>query len=99
MRMIGLAKKAGAMVANTEGVRALLRAKRACLVLMANDCSQNTVKRIVNSCSFYSVQLIRTDISMEELGNTVGTFKCSAVAISDKGFANAIKEKGANIWQ
>jgi len=97
--LLGLAKKAGATASGTEGVRGLVRSGRSRLVLLACDCSQNAAKRVENCCSSYHAALIHTGLTMQELGAAVGSAPCSAVAVSDKGLADAIKDKGAAIWQ
>ena len=97
--LIGLAKKAGYVASGTEGVRGLVRSGRARIVLLACDCSQNARKRVTDCCRNYGAPLSNTKLTMTDLGSAIGSAPCSAIAVSDKGLASAIKDKGAAIWQ
>lgn len=90
--LIGLAMKAG-KVKNGEG--ACLEAIRdgtACLVLLAEDASANTSKKISDKCSYYQVPLIRR-YPKSQLGKIIGKEERAAAAITDRGLAEAIQKK------
>lgn len=94
-RILGLARRAGYLVIGTSMVRDTIRGKkRPYIVLLACDASDNSVKRISDSCKFYDTPLARLDITGDELAAVLG--KQSSVvcaALCDKGMAEAIIEK------
>ncbi len=93
-RYIGLAKKAGDLSSGTEGVRGLLRSGKARIVILATDCSDNASKRIKNCAENYGTKILENLMTMEALGIAIGSAPCAAVAISNKGLAQAIIDKG-----
>ena len=95
IRILGLARRAGYLVFGTSLVRDAIRGrKKPCLVLLASDASENSYKRICDSCAFYGVELAVLDTTGEELGRVIGKDSdVVCVAITDTGMANAIKEK------
>lgn len=95
IRMLGLARRAGNLVFGTTLVRDAVRGKKKpYIVLLASDVSENSYKRIYDSCVFYDVKLAKLDIIGEELGKTIGkTSDVMCVAITDEGMADAIIEK------
>ena len=85
---LGIARKARAVVCGTEGVTQAVREGKCELVLCAGDISQNTHKRLQNTCSYYEVPCIFTEISMDEFSRAVGKMSAvSAIAVTDPGFA------------
>ena len=93
--MLGLARRAGKIVFGTTLVRDSLRGKKKpFLVLIASDASENSRKRISDSCAFYNATLARLDLTGEELGKIIGKDSdVMCVALTDESMANAIKEK------
>ena len=62
------------------------------LVLVANDISENSRKRITDRCKFYSVEYIILPIGAEEFGMTVGKKTAlGAVGITDNNLCIAVK--------
>ncbi len=94
-RILGLARKAGYIVFGTTLVRDAGRGKKKpYLVLLASDASENSYKRIHDSCVFYKTPLALTDITAEELGKIIGKDSdVVCVAITDEGMAKAIINK------
>jgi len=94
---IGLAAKAGKVVAGTPLICESLRAKgsrKPIVVLLGNDCSENTLKKLTDKCAFYEVQRVMLPISMSELSDAVGKRSVvAAVAITDEGLARAVLSK------
>ena len=99
--MIGLARRAGKLVFGTEMVRDAVRSeknensgKRPLLVFVSSDASENTLKRISDCCFFYSVPLVKADVTSEELGRMIGkTSDVACVAMTDKNMSDAVKGK------
>ena len=89
----GLAKRAGKCVLGTEMCVENIRKEKALLVLAANDLSDNTVKRLCDSCSFHNVELLFVGFDKHELGIRLGKKNgTSCAAILDDGFVNICRK-------
>ena len=85
----GLAKRAGKCVLGTEMCVENIRNEKAKLVVAASDLSDNTVKRLTDSCSFHNVELIFVSADKMLLGQKLGKKNgTSSAAILDEGFVN-----------
>lgn len=62
---------------------------RACLVIVAQDASDNTKKMFTNMCTFYHVPIAVLQ-EKETLGHAMGKQFRASLAITDPGFADAI---------
>ncbi|TDW26356.1 ribosomal protein L7Ae-like RNA K-turn-binding protein [Breznakia blatticola] len=69
-----------------------IRAKKCYLVLIAEDASDNTKKKIMDKCSFYNVKYDFVD-SSALLSNAIGRANVKAVGVLDRGFANSMMKK------
>lgn len=79
---LGIARKAGAVITGTEIIRDAVRAKKVQCVLLAKDASENTKKRIRNTCAFHSTKLVEVSLDMDALSACVGLKRLtSAVGI------------------
>ena len=80
---LGIARRAGAVFMGTEIIRDAVRRNKAKLVILAADASENTKKRLKNSCDFYGVRLFETQLTMDRLSSGVGIGRLtSAVAVT-----------------
>ncbi len=85
---LGLACRAGKAVSGEFSVEKSVRQKRARLVLVSEEASENSKKQFRNLCTYYGVPLYFFG-GKEELGKAVGKeFRVSA-AIEDEGLAGA----------
>ena len=94
--LLGIAKKAGKTVSGTDMTVESVRKKKGlvCLILLANDASANTVKRITNTTQYYSIPLVRMSIGKSELAKIIGSVsEVSVIGITDIGFANAMQNE------
>ena len=57
LSMIGLATKAGKVASGEFCTEKEVKSKRACLVIVADDASDNTKKKFQNMCDFYQVPI------------------------------------------
>lgn len=87
--VIGLAKRAGKLACGTESVVDAIRAKKASLVIVASDVSNETKKRIVDKCSFYGVDITTLEEGKSELGTALGRNDTAAAAFLDASFVKA----------
>ena len=93
--LIGLAKRAGKISGGEFSVTASIKDKTAQLVIIAADASDNTKKKIIDSCRFYNVDYIEYG-SLEELGKFTGSGIRAVISVKDSGFKNAIKKHFEN---
>ncbi|MEG0077749.1 L7Ae/L30e/S12e/Gadd45 family ribosomal protein [Anaerorhabdus sp.] len=87
---LGLANRARKTVIGDSAIKAIQK-KDAKLVLLAEDCSLNTQKKVLDKCEFYHVEVVRVMRSID-LAYAIGRAEVSFVAICDEGFAKAIQK-------
>ena len=90
--VIGLAARARGIVIGTNQVLEAVRNKKAKLVLIASDVSDNTLKNLTDKSSYYQVCAEQTDITAEELGRAVGHSNTAAIAFTNESFVIAYKK-------
>ncbi len=90
--IIGLAARARGIAIGTNQVLEAIRGKKAKLVLIASNVSDNTRKSLLDKSSFYSAKAEEIDITSEELGRAVGHSNTAAIAFTDINFVNAYKK-------
>jgi len=94
--MLGFAMRAGKVIIGCDLVcRALAKTGggRVELVLVSNEASDPTKKKITNKCSFYKTDLCEISLGTEELGRLLGkTYAPAVVGICDRGFSEEIKK-------
>ena len=93
--LLGIAKKAGRVIAGTnlvtDAVRAGSVSKCPQAVFLASDVSENTRKRITNCCTYYEVPLYQIPLTIAEIGDAIGkSGSVSAVGITDAGLSDAL---------
>ena len=91
--LIGIAKKAGKVIGGTDMVADRIREKRNAVkaVLVSCDASENTLKRIMNTTSYYKVPAVQTGIDKSMLARITGSMgERSVIGITDEGLAKAI---------
>lgn len=96
--MLGLAKRAGKAISGTDAVINKIRNLECYLVIISNDASDGTKKRISDKCKTYNTDYIFYG-NCEEIGRAIGVNNCVAVAITDEGFAKSLKEKYNNLTE
>ena len=89
--MLGLCKRAGAVIVGTPMVIKGLQDKKVLAVFYSENASSNTEKKITDKCAFYGVQCYKTEFSSEELGNAVGKMGAvCALGVTDSNFSNEL---------
>ena len=92
--LLGIAKKAGKVIAGTEmAVESVRSGKKDAvkLFLLASDASANTLKRIENTGAYYGIPVIRLETDKAELARVIGKQSLvSALGITDQGFCDAM---------
>ena len=91
LNLLGLAQRSGKIASGEFMVEKTVKEGRAALVIIAADASGNTKKKFQNMCTFYHVPV--TELSgKEELGHCIGRSERSSLALTDEGFADAVKK-------
>lgn len=88
---IGLATKAGKTVTGQELVEKAVKTRKADLVIVAVDASENTKKAVRDCCLYYDAKLLVFG-EKHLLGKYTGKDARASVAICDKGFATRLIE-------
>ena len=89
LSLLGLAMRGRNLVSGEFQTLEAVRTGTACLVLIAEDASENTRKLFTDKCSFYEVP-IRCFGTKDALGGAVGKDMRSSVGICDEGLAKAV---------
>ena len=91
LSMLGLAKRAGAVMTGTDLVTKALPSGKICLVIYAENSSQNTEKKITDKCKFYGVQCIKCVYDSATLSHATGKESdVCAFGISDENFSKEL---------
>jgi ribosomal protein L7Ae-like RNA K-turn-binding protein len=88
--LLGLAQRAGKCISGEELVIKEVRSNRAKLVLLAEDASANTRKKVIDKCTYYHVPYYFVPNRIQ-LGNAIGKDQRIAVAVIDNGFARKLE--------
>ena len=95
LNALGLAKRAGKVTLGTEQVQDAVRSGKAQIVIAATDISENSRKKLRNTCTHYGTELIEYS-TMELLSMALGQKKfVSSVAVTDLNFKILIKKQFA----
>ncbi len=86
--LLTICNKARKTVKGFDSVCGCAAEGRAFCVITACDASAKTVKETVFVCGRYSVPVIASELSKEELGKLCGK-STAVIAVTDKGFADA----------
>lgn len=89
LQMLGLAARARKLTTGEELVLSDVRAKRAKLVILSNDASDNTNKKLSDKCNSYNVEK-HVFGSRESLGHAIGKESRVVLAVTDSGFAKKL---------
>ena len=90
MSLLGLANRARKLISGEELVVKEIRSGKAKLVLLAEDASKNTEKKISDKCAYYQVPLKRVE-NRSLLGQAIGKEARVVVAVLDEGFAEKLQ--------
>ncbi|MFC0188856.1 YlxQ family RNA-binding protein [Fictibacillus aquaticus] len=89
--LLGLANRAGKIISGEELVVKAIQKNTAKLVLLSEDASENTKKKVTDKCKFYQVEW-QWIPDRNTLGNAIGKEQRVVVAVSDQGFSRKLKE-------
>ena len=89
INLIGLATKAGKTVSGEISTEKAVKSKKAYLVMVSKEASDNTKKMFTNMCTYYRVPICYFG-KKDELGHAMGKEMRASLAVVDKSFAEAI---------
>lgn len=87
--LIGLATKAGKIVAGTDACLQEIEKRKINIIMLANNASERTKNHFKNKCKEANIQIYE-GLSMEELSSCTGKSNKAVLGIKDKGFMQAI---------
>ena len=92
LNFLGLALSAGVVITGEEMVVQAVRNQKVYLVILAEDISQHTFKKVTDKCRHYNVECIQKSTS-DQLGHALGKSFRKVIGITDRKFAVALKNK------
>ncbi|MCR3758547.1 ribosomal L7Ae/L30e/S12e/Gadd45 family protein [Clostridium felsineum] len=90
LQFLGIAKKAGKIVEGYNKCEELLSKKRAYLILLATDISENSKKKFENYALQRNIDVVN-EFSSSELGNILGSESIKVICIVDKKISEKLK--------
>lgn len=87
--LLGLAARARKVVTGEEQVIKEVRGQKAKLVILSQDASKNTRKKMQDKCKSFNVEL-HEFATRDLLGHAIGREARVSVAIMDSGFAKKL---------
>ena len=91
--MIGMARRAGKVVIGCALACAAMSRGEAKLVLISNDASSNTKKKLTVKSEFYGITCVEADIDAVRLGSILGKSGAVAgIAITDSRLGEEIRK-------
>ena len=91
LNILGLANAARKIVTGETLIKKI-RAKKVSLVLIAENASENTNKKITDKCHYYDIPYYIMYEDSDVLGNSIGNENRVAIGIADRGFAKKLIE-------
>jgi ribosomal protein L7Ae-like RNA K-turn-binding protein len=92
LRLLGLAARAGALLAGTERVRVAARAATLRFAIVAEDVSANSLDKLVPLLNARGIPYVRA-FTREDLGAAVGKAPLSAIGITDETLSLRIRRE------
>jgi len=90
---IGLALKAGKVEVGEEPVGGVARAKKARVILLAQDAAPSSVRRAMSFAQSGNCLCLTIPASKDALGSALGRTSVAMCAVTDIGFADALAKK------
>lgn len=91
LSMLGLAARSRNVVSGGFSTENAVKSRQAYLVIASEDASDNTKKKFRNMCEFYEVPFYMFG-KKEELGHFMGKQERTSLALTDEGFAEAVRK-------
>ena len=89
--VLGLTQRARKLITGTDIVIKGLQKQEVYLVLVSNDASNNTKKKMTDKTNFYNVSILEIDDYL--LNQSIGKVNVKVCGITDEGLANLLLSK------
>ncbi len=90
LSLLGIARRAGRLSLGFDVAAEAMRSGKSSLLLLADDLSERTMRNITETARQTDTQTIVLNISMEQLGGSVGK-AVGIISVNDAGFAKKMK--------
>lgn len=87
--LIGLCKRAGRVSSGEQAVLESIKTKKSCLVIISEDASENTKKKITDKCQSYKIKHIFLS-DRWTLGKYIKKEYAVLISVNDRNFAEEI---------
>lgn len=94
LNLIGMGKKAGYVAVGETASLISINKKKAKLIIVASDASDNTLKKFGNISKSKEIKIV-IDFSKSELGAILGKEYVSIITVNNEDFSKAILKKQA----
>jgi len=91
LSMLGLANRAGKIISGEELIIKGIRKGKILLVILSEDISENTRKKISDKCLFYKIPYY-TAFKREQLGHAIGKSSRVAIGITERNFVKELEK-------
>lgn len=88
--LLGLMRRAGAIVLGEDNSAETVKAGRAKLLVLSSDVSDSARRKAEGFSHGRNVQIVPLHYTREELGASLGVKSCAMAALTDMGFSNAL---------
>ena len=92
LNMLGLCRISGNLKSGDAMCEEAIRQRKAELVLIAKDASDNTRKKFKDKASFYKIEAVDLPFDKSEMGKAMGLGERSVAAVTDKGLADSLRQ-------
>ena len=93
IRFLGLIRRAGKLEIGDMSVEAVVKNRRARLVLLAEDAGGGITRKIQNTTKEYEIPNITIPLGKQELSRAIGRDNVAVAAVMDLGFSTSLLEK------
>ncbi len=93
LSFLGICRRAGKLMIGEDGVSGAARSGQAALIMVAADTASNTRKKAGNLSRWYEVPLVSLPWDKDTLGELLDKRVCAILALTDKGLADAFRQK------
>ena len=91
LSMLGLCRRAGAVIIGTDLVTKALPSGKVRLVMYVADASANTEKKITDKCKFYNTRCVKLSYDGMEIAHAIGKLSSvSVVGVTDENFSREL---------
>lgn len=90
-QLLGMATRARKVITGEDLTVREIQAQSAKLVIVSEDASENTMKKVTDKCKFFNVEM-HVFGSRENIGHAIGKESRVVLAITDAGFASKFSE-------